>query len=151
MKVKNRKTVLTASLVAAAILPFAIMSWLAPVIGDAFLVEQYDEIFPGDEKTPNELKIRVMNSMANATEAELSRPEGQDEVAQEVIALLNEIELAKDKETRDALKAELDAKTTRMLEVGLVLAEEYAKDPDGWDRKLDQYADSAQRTALKED
>ena len=121
------------------------------VMDDDLLVAQYDRIFPPPHVMPDQIKIEVITSMMNATEMEFPVPKDQDRVAREAVDLLKRIESAGSEEEKDRLKAELDGMETRMLKAGVVVAEEYKKDPGYWDKKLDEYADSEERTAVAKD
>ena len=116
------------------------------VMDDDLLVAQYDRIFPPPHVMPDQIKIDVITSMMNVTEIEFPVSKDQDRVAREAVDLLKRIESADSEEEKDRLKAELDGMETRMLKAGMVIAEEYKKDPEYWDKKLDEYANSEERT-----
>ncbi len=153
MTENNAKMILFASLITAMILPFSGMSaaQAADAVDDESLIAQYDRIFSSDNNLSDQKKIQVITSMQNGVEIQLSTPQDQDKVAYEVLEILEQIDNSKSVDERMKLQEKLDGKTEIMLQVGLVLATEYEKDPDKWDKELDRTANSKQRTKIVEE
>ena len=163
MTCKKIKTILFASLIVAIVIPLIvaiviplIVAMTIPfnsagivdteIIDDELLITQYNSMFGNDSNISNEKKIKVIIAMMNAKETEISQPKNQDKVAKKVLKILEKIENTENKDEKQQLKKQLDGKSEKMLQVGLVLTKEYNKNPEYWDKELDKTSNSPERT-----